>query len=35
MLPSMRLRWSEDDVEAVTRHLNETFYRFPQRQAAR
>ena len=30
-----RLRWSEDDVEAVARHLNETFYHFPRRHAAR
>ena len=28
-----RLQWSEDDVDAVARHLNETVYRFPQRQA--
>ena len=30
-----RLQWSEEDVEAVTRHLNDTFYRFPRQQAAR
>ena len=29
-----RLQWSEDDVEAVARHLNETVYRFPRQQAA-
>jgi hypothetical protein len=30
-----RLQWSEDDVDAVARHLNETIYRFPRQQAAR
>lgn len=30
-----RLRWSDEDVEAVARHLNDTIYRFPRRQAAR
>lgn len=25
-----RLEWSEDDVQAVTQHLNATIYRFPQ-----
>ena len=24
-----RLQWSEDDVDAVARHLNDTIYRFP------
>jgi mono/diheme cytochrome c family protein len=28
-----RLRWTEDDVEAVARHLNETIYHLPLRQA--
>ena len=30
-----RLDWSEDDVEAVARHLNDTIYRFPQPHAQR
>jgi hypothetical protein len=30
-----RLRWSDDDVDAVARHLNETIYRFPREHAAR
>ena len=30
-----RLQWSEDDVDAVARHLNETIYRFPRQHAAR
>ena len=30
-----RLQWSEEDIDAVARHLNETIYRFPQSQAAR
>lgn len=30
-----RLDWSEDDITAVARHLNDTIYRFPQRQARR
>lgn len=32
-----RLGWSEEDIEAVARHLNETIYRFepPRRQASR
>ncbi len=30
-----RLQWSEEDIEAVARHLNETIYRFPQSQARR
>lgn len=29
------LDWSEDDITAVTGHLNDTIYRFPQRQARR
>lgn len=29
------LNWSEDDVDAVTRYLNETIYRFPEAQARR
>ena len=28
-----RLGWSEDDIDAVARHLNNTFYRFPRTQA--
>lgn len=24
-----RLGWNEEDIEAVTRHLNDTIYRFP------
>jgi mono/diheme cytochrome c family protein len=28
------LQWTDDDVDAVARYLNETFYQFPQRQAA-
>lgn len=27
-----RLAWSDEDVEAVTRHLNERIYRFPQQE---
>jgi hypothetical protein len=30
-----RLRWSDEDIDAVTRHLNDTIYRFPRQQAAR
>ncbi|HEY0823784.1 MAG TPA: cytochrome c [Ramlibacter sp.] len=30
-----RLGWTEEDIEAVARHLNETIYRFPQSQARR
>jgi hypothetical protein len=30
-----QLQWSEEDIEAVARHLNETIYRFPQDQAQR
>lgn len=30
-----RLQWSEEDIDAVARHLNETIYRFPQSQASR
>jgi len=29
------LAWSEEDIEAVARHLNETIYRFPEPQARR
>jgi len=29
-----RLQWSEDEVEAVARHLNDTVYRFPRQHAA-
>ncbi|WP_236589641.1 c-type cytochrome [Ramlibacter aurantiacus] len=30
------LGWSEEDIDAVTRHLNETIYRYPPpRQSAR
>jgi hypothetical protein len=28
-----RLQWSADDIDAVTRHLNDTVYRFPRSQA--
>ncbi|WP_374666269.1 cytochrome c [Ramlibacter sp.] len=28
-----RLGWSDDDIEAVTRHLNDSVYRFPRTQA--
>jgi mono/diheme cytochrome c family protein len=27
--------WSDDDIDAVARHLNDTIYRFPQSQARR
>lgn len=27
-----RLGWTDEEVEAVTRHLNDTVYRFPQQQ---
>jgi hypothetical protein len=30
-----RLQWSADDIDAVTRHLNDTVYRFPRSQALR
>jgi hypothetical protein len=30
-----RLQWTDADVDAVARHLNETIYRFPRQQAAR
>lgn len=30
-----RLGWSEDDIDAVARHLNDTIYRFPHSQASR
>jgi mono/diheme cytochrome c family protein len=30
-----RLDWSDEDIEAVARHLNDTIYRFPQSQASR
>ena len=30
-----RLQWSEEDIDAVARHLNDTIYRFPHSQAAR
>lgn len=30
-----RLAWSEDDIEAVARHLNDTVYQFPRPQARR
>lgn len=30
-----RLAWTEDDIDAVARHLNDTIYRFPRTQAAR
>src|SRR4051794_34624473 len=29
------LQWSDEDIDAVARHLNDTIYQFPQRQAAR
>jgi len=29
------LNWSDDDVDAVARYLNDTIYRFPQTQARR
>ena len=29
-----RLQWNDADVDAVARHLNDTIYHFPQRQAA-
>lgn len=29
------LEWSEDDIDAVARHLNDTIYRFPVPQARR
>jgi hypothetical protein len=29
------LAWSDDDIEAVARHLNDTIYHFPERQARR
>lgn len=28
-----RLQWSEADIDAVARHLNDTVYRFPRSQA--
>ena len=28
-----RLNWSDADIDAVTRHLNESIYQFPQPQA--
>lgn len=28
-----RLQWSDADIDAVTRHLNDTVYRFPRAQA--
>lgn len=30
-----RLGWTDDDIEAVARHLNDTIYHFPQSQARR
>lgn len=30
-----RLQWSEADIDAVSRHLNDTVYRFPRSQALR
>jgi hypothetical protein len=30
-----RLDWSDDDIEAVARHLNDSIYRFPQPHALR
>jgi mono/diheme cytochrome c family protein len=30
-----RLHWTEEDVEAVARYLNETIYQFPQPHASR
>jgi mono/diheme cytochrome c family protein len=29
------LAWTEEDIGAVTRHLNDTIYRFPETQARR
>jgi mono/diheme cytochrome c family protein len=29
------LTWSDEDIEAVARHLNDTIYRFPEPQARR
>jgi mono/diheme cytochrome c family protein len=29
------LAWSDEDIAAVTRHLNDTIYRFPETQAQR
>lgn len=29
------LAWSDEDIEAVARHLNDTIYRFPEPQARR
>jgi mono/diheme cytochrome c family protein len=31
----IRLGWTPEDVEAVSRHLNDTVYQFPQPQARR
>jgi mono/diheme cytochrome c family protein len=28
-----QLRWTEDDIDAVAKHLNDTIYQFPQPQA--
>lgn len=28
-----RLQWSDEDIEAVARHLNDTIYQFPRPQA--
>lgn len=30
-----QLQWTEEDILAVTRHLNDTIYQFPRPQAAR
>lgn len=30
-----QLQWTEDDILAVTRHLNDTIYQFPRPQARR
>ena len=30
-----RLQWTEADIDAVARHLNDTIYRFPRMQALR